>query len=114
AEDGTAFLVLELLRGLTCEELCSSCGGKLPMDAVCAIGLQALEVLHAAHVNGIVHRDIKPANLFVLRDGSVKVLDFGIARVRETMSSGSYTTGSGVFLGTPAFMAPEQALGKAS
>jgi len=114
AEDGTAFLVLELLRGLACDELCAACGGRLPVEAVCAIGLQALDVLQAAHVHGIIHRDIKPANLFVLRNGAIKVLDFGIARARETLATGTHTTGSGVFLGTPAFMAPEQALGKTS
>jgi serine/threonine-protein kinase len=114
AEDGTAFLVLELLHGLACDELCATHGGRLPLDAVCAIGLQALEVLHAAHVNGIIHRDVKPANLFLLRSGDLKVLDFGIARVRETLTTGTHTTGSGVLLGTPAFMAPEQAMGKAS
>jgi eukaryotic-like serine/threonine-protein kinase len=114
AEDGTAFLVLELLHGIACDKLCLALGGKLPVEAACAIGLQALDVLRAAHLNGIIHRDIKPANLFLLRSGEVKVLDFGIARVRETLATGALSTGSGVLLGTPAFMAPEQAMGKAS
>jgi len=114
SEEGTAFLVLELLRGVACDKLCAEHGGRLPVDAACAIGLQVLDVLEAAHGKGIIHRDIKPANLFVQRDGAIKVFDFGIARVRETMSTGSHTTGSGMLLGTPAFMAPEQALGKAS
>ena len=113
SEDGAAFLVLELLHGVACDKLNADCGGRLPVHAACAIALQTLEVLEAAHANGIIHRDIKPANLFVLRDGSIKVFDFGIARVRETMTGGAHTTGSGMLLGTPAFMAPEQALGKA-
>jgi serine/threonine-protein kinase len=113
AEDGTAFLVLEILHGIACDKLCTACGGRLPVDAACAIGLQALDVLRSAHLNGIIHRDIKPANLFLLRTGEIKVLDFGIARVRETLATGPHSTGSGVLLGTPAFMAPEQAMGKA-
>ncbi|HET9953407.1 MAG TPA: protein kinase [Polyangiaceae bacterium] len=113
-EDGTAFLVLELLHGAVCDKLCTENGGRLPVAAVCSIGLQVLDVLEAAHAKGIIHRDIKPANLFVLRDGTVKVFDFGIARVRETMLSASHATGRDTLLGTPAFMAPEQAAGKSS
>jgi serine/threonine-protein kinase len=114
AEDGAAFLVLELLHGIACDKIGLAHGGRVSIEAACAIGLQALDVLRSAHLNGIIHRDIKPANLFLLRSGEVKVLDFGIARVRETLASGTHSTGSGVLLGTPAFMAPEQAMGKAS
>ena len=113
AEDGAAFLVMELLDGIGCDQLAPA-GGRVPLDVACSIALELLEVLGAAHAQGIVHRDVKPANLFLLRDGSVKVLDFGIARVRDTMGSGAHATGTGMLLGTPAFMAPEQAVGKAS
>ena len=114
AEDGAAFLVMDLLDGLACDRLAPSEGERVPIDVACAIALQLLDVLAAAHAQGIIHRDIKPANLFVLRDGTVTVLDFGIARVRDTMGSGAHATGTGMLLGTPAFMAPEQAIGKAS
>jgi len=83
AEDGAAFLVMELLRGRTAEQLASDWGGRLPLDMTLAVAEQLLEVLAAAHEKGIVHRDVKPANLFVTRDGTLKVLDFGIARVRR-------------------------------
>jgi serine/threonine-protein kinase len=82
--------------------------------AVCAVVHQLLDVLTAAHERGIVHRDIKPANLFVTRDGTLKVLDFGIARARDAALGPAAATGTGMLLGTPAFMPPEQALAKSS
>ena len=112
AEDGSAFLVMELLEGDGVESLWEKHGGRLPVPAVLAVGHQLLDVLAAAHAKGIVHRDIKPANLFLTQEGQLKVLDFGIARVRDVASSSAQTTGTGVLLGTPAFMAPEQALAK--
>jgi eukaryotic-like serine/threonine-protein kinase len=113
AEDGSAFLVMELLDGVSADHLLEQPAGPPPLAVAVAIGLQLLDVLAAAHANGIVHRDIKPANLFLTRDGSVKVLDFGIARaLDESSSSGPQLTGAGMPLGTPAYMAPEQALAK--
>jgi serine/threonine-protein kinase len=116
AEDGAAFIVMELLDGDSVEGLSEKQGGRLPLPTAVAIVDCLLDVLCAAHAKGIVHRDIKPANLFVTRDGSVKVLDFGIARAREaaTGAGGGKGTGTGVLLGTPAFMAPEQAMAKSS
>jgi len=114
AEDGAAFLVMELLTGMTCDELWTHFGGRVPIDVASAVAIELLDVLAAAHGRGILHRDIKPANVFVTRDGALKVLDFGIARVRDSMAISSAATGTGVLLGTPAFMAPEQVMGKPS
>ena len=110
-EDGGAFVVMELLQGLTVEELWESRSHKLPPRAVLAIAHGLLDVLAAAHHKSIVHRDIKPANVFVLDDGTVKVLDFGIARLRDAAIT---STSTGMILGTPAFLPPEQALAKSN
>jgi serine/threonine protein kinase len=112
AEDGAAFLVMELLAGETVEAVWERAHRRLSLDAVLGIIHELLDVLDAAHAHGIVHRDIKPANAFVTTEGRVKVLDFGIARVREAASTAA--THTGTVLGTPGFMAPEQALGKSS
>jgi serine/threonine-protein kinase len=109
AEDGAAFLVMELLEGGGLDAVWETCGYRLSPRIVLAMTCQLLDVLSAAHAKGIIHRDIKPPNVFVLRDGSVKVLDFGIARVRDAMASRGATTGTGVLLGTAGFMSPEQA-----
>src|SRR5262249_25006573 len=111
AEDGSAFLVMELLDGAPVDAVAERAGGRLPMAAAIAIARQLLDVLAAAHDKGIVHRDLKPANLFLLRSGQLKVLDFGIARLRDP-SPNALATGTGAMMGTPAFMAPEQALGR--
>src|SRR5260370_31485191 len=116
AEDGAAFLVMELLDGAGVEDLCEKDRGRLPVRASVVIVEQLLDVLASAHVRGIVHRDIKPANIFLTRDGTLKVLDFGIARAREAAAGGGGGKGTvtGLVLGSPAYMAPEQALAKSS
>jgi serine/threonine-protein kinase len=108
-EDGELlFLVMELLSGRSLAERLAD-EGPLPAAEVVRICAAVLAALGAAHDRGVVHRDIKPSNIFELESGEIKVLDFGLARVRE---GGSPTvTESGVTLGTPAFMAPEQARG---
>ncbi len=113
AEDGAAFLVMELLDGVEVESYVGTRGGRLSPQEAAGILYQLLDVLASAHAKGIVHRDIKPANLFLLRDGTLKVLDFGIARARDVAAggSGANVTGTGVLLGTPAFMSPEQIVG---
>lgn len=111
AEDGSAFLVMELLEGETLESRRERKGGKLPPTEVLSLADQVLDTLAAAHAQGIVHRDLKPENLFLTRNGRVKVLDFGIARLQELSSSASATQ-TGSMMGTPAFMPPEQARGR--
>jgi serine/threonine-protein kinase len=109
--DGAAFLVMELLEGETLEDRADRKGARLPLSEVLALADQLLDVLAAAHDKDIVHRDIKPENLFLTTEGQLKVLDFGIARLREP-SADKDTTAIGSFMGTPAFMAPEQARGR--
>jgi len=110
AEDGGAFLVMELLRGESVEALWDRMNHKVPIALVAGIGMQLLDVLAAAHAHQLIHRDIKPANLMLTLDGTVKVLDFGIARLRDAAQVRATQTGTS--LGTPAFMAPEHAMAK--
>lgn len=111
AEDGCAFLVMELLDGETLDARWERKGKHLPADEVLSLADQVLSTLSAAHAAGIIHRDLKPENLFLTRTGVVKVLDFGIARVRE-LSQSSSKTQTGSMMGTPSFMPPEQARGR--
>ncbi len=111
ATDGTAFLVMELLEGWDLKELINREGAQNPQRLV-ALMAQVLEGLRAAHSKDIVHRDMKPANVFVVqRDGRdvVKLLDFGISKMHATTTTDlAGLTVSGVAMGTPAYMAPEQ------
>ncbi|MBI5535666.1 MAG: protein kinase [Deltaproteobacteria bacterium] len=110
-DDGAVFLVMELLEGERIDVRWEREGGAVPPAAVLLLADAVLDVLRVAHAQGVIHRDIKPENIFLTRSGDVKLLDFGIARLRE-LSKGSLATRAGSTLGTPSFMAPEQALGR--
>jgi eukaryotic-like serine/threonine-protein kinase len=111
SSDGTPYIVMELLdNGELLEERRERLGGRLAAGEVVRVCEQVLDVLATAHDKGIVHRDIKPDNIFVLADGTVKVLDFGIAHIKEAALKHE-PTATGLLLGTPEFMSPEQAVG---
>jgi len=102
---GAPYIVMDLMEG---EELTKSLdgGARMALGTVARVMEQLLSALGYAHEHGVVHRDVKPANMFVLRDGTLKVVDFGLARVES-----SNLTETGAVLGTPAYMSPEQFLG---
>jgi len=111
AEDGSPYLVMELLEGVPLGAYTQN-GGRVPMAQAVPILQGILAGLAAAHAQGIVHRDLKPDNVFITRstDGTfvVKVLDFGIAKVMDAAGGMGSRTRTGMLLGTPAYMSPEQ------
>src|ERR1041384_700837 len=125
--DGTRALVMELVDGETLADRIAR--GAIPLDEALPIARQIADALEAAHEQGIVHRDLKPANIKVRPDGTVKVLDFGLAKLNApndpnapngpnalsmspTITSPAMMTGMGMLLGTAAYMSPEQAKGR--
>ncbi|MFT3768657.1 MAG: serine/threonine-protein kinase [Minicystis sp.] len=108
-EDGAPFLVMELLDGEPLSRRMTR--GRVPLDEALHLLDGLLDVLAAAHQSGIIHRDIKPDNLFVLKDGRLKVLDFGIARMRAGAPRTMHTA-LGTIMGTLPYMPPEQAAGR--
>jgi len=117
--DDTRALVLELVEGPTLADRISQ--GPIPVHEALPIAKQIAEALEAAHEAGVIHRDLKPANIKAREDGTVKVLDFGLAKVLDTTPEGDPSqspthaaaeTQQGVIMGTAAYMSPEQARGK--
>lgn len=115
AEDGLPFIAMELVEGNTLNTLIQR-GGALPLSLVLDVAAQVCDALDAAHKLGLIHRDIKPDNVVLISrpDGPpiAKILDFGISRLREELSTGKGLTQTGMVIGTPEYMSPEQALGK--
>jgi len=105
-EDGRPYIVMELLKGLTLSDYVSRQKG-LSLETRLDLMIQVCEGLAVAHSRQVFHRDIKPGNLFVQEDGCLKILDFGIARLMT-----STTTATGLVVGTPHYMSPEQARGE--
>jgi Tol biopolymer transport system component len=112
------FIVMELVEGKPLSDVIET--GGLPLDALLRIGVNVSDAIGAAHERGITHRDLKPANVMIGKDGRVKVLDFGLAKLREegaefegeTRLPTGDLTGEGRIIGTVAYMSPEQAEGK--
>lgn len=113
-DDGCVYLVMDLLEGVTLEALRQERGGQIPLVEVLDIADELMDVLQAVHAAGIIHRDLKPQNVFVCnpkgRGRSVKLLDFGVARLFDQGGKSKLSV-FGLVLGTPSFMAPEQAVG---
>src|SRR5215813_3124035 len=117
--DSRHFLVMELVSGETLADRIKR--GGIPIEEAIPIARQIADALEAAHEQGIIHRDLKPANVKITPDGTVKVLDFGLAKMGGTPTvpgdeSPTLTVGqteAGVILGTASYMSPEQAKGKA-
>ncbi len=117
---GQQFMVMELLDGQSLKDRISR--SALSTDEVIELGAQIADALDAAHSQGIVHRDIKPANLFVTRRGTIKVLDFGVAKLSQaargagdldsTVAPSDQLTSMGTTIGTVSYMSPEQARGQ--
>ena len=115
--DDTRALVLELVEGPTLADRIAQ--GPIPVDEALPIAKQIAEALEAAHEQGVIHRDLKPANIKIRPDGTVKVLDFGLAKALDStpendpsQSPTMTATQMGVIMGTAAYMSPEQARGK--
>ncbi|MBI5018596.1 MAG: protein kinase [Deltaproteobacteria bacterium] len=109
AEDrGIVYIAMEFVQGRPLKDVLHE--RRLTMEEILDIGAQVADALHYAHEKGVVHRDIKPSNIILQPDGQIKITDFGIARIEG--STATLQTQAGETMGTPAYMSPEQVLGK--
>lgn len=114
--EGVHFLTMEMVEGTSLDRMIPE--GGLPLERIVGIARSLADALAAAHEKGIIHRDLKPANVMVTRDGRVKVLDFGLAKETRPSTDDDVTvtaadkTKGGVVMGTPAYMSPEQVVGR--
>ena len=106
--DGQTFIVMELIDGVELKDKINS--GLMKVDDAIDVIIQIAEGLGKAHEKGVIHRDIKSSNIMITKDGKVKIMDFGLAK----LSDNSVITVKGTTLGTAAYMSPEQAQGKSS
>lgn len=107
-EGGEPFLIMELLEGETVRDAWKKSGRTMPAGRVLQICERVLDCLASCHAIKVIHRDLKPANIFILKEDEIRVLDFGVAQMRDATSE---RTATGTALGTPAYMSPEQAMG---
>ncbi len=109
-ESGITYIVVEFIQGVTLDELLQRAGGPLPTARALAILAESAQALDYAHAWGVIHRDVKPANIMIRENGSVKLADFGIAKLPAAQT----LTAPGDLAGTPCFLSPEQLRGEAA
>src|SRR5262249_8802504 len=109
--EGLPYIALEYVPGGSLSEKLRHTEG-LPPRAAAEMVAKLARAVHHAHCHGVIHRDLKPSNVLLTADGQPKIADFGLAKLQESPNDDPASTHPGIILGTPAYMAPEQAAGK--
>jgi serine/threonine protein kinase len=115
-ESGTPYMVMDFVPGKTLQDVLSA-QGQMPLETVIDIFIQCADGLAHAHRNGVFHRDIKPSNIVLLQEenigpGSIRILDFGIAKITSNSAQTQELTRTGMVIGSPLYMSPEQSIGR--
>jgi len=115
-DDGTPYMVMDYVPGKTLQDVLTS-HGQLPLERVLDIFIECAEGLAHAHEKGVLHRDIKPSNIVLMQEdsiasGSIRILDFGIAKIATNSAHTQELTKTGMVIGSPLYMSPEQSIGK--